>query len=191
MKVKVEHNGKTIWCRDSESGEGMSSRGYLTDGTQQKIVTALISALTQANGEMSLPCPVGEVCLTFSDEQLKEIAEELRAHPAFIPPLYPAQKEINLTEQAILDRARGCEKCPVAWIVQVGSDDVWFSRVTNGRIDYDYAPVSRDKANVYASAILNDLEPPRHLQKSDKPTVQTQSEQHPHSFCLHSENPVR
>ncbi|EPJ8693300.1 hypothetical protein Q4R40_15765 [Morganella morganii] len=191
MKVKISQNGKTIWSRDSENGTGMTSRRYLIDSTQQKIVAALIDALNQADGEMSLSLPVGEVCLTFSDEQLKKIAEELRAHPAFIPPLYPAQKEMNLTEQAILDRARGCEKRPVAWIVQVGSDDVWFSRVTNGRIDYDYAPVSRDKANVYASAILNDLEPPRHLQKSDKPTVQTQSEQHPRSFCLHSENPVR
>ena len=88
MKVKVEHNGKTIWCRDSESGTGMTSRGYLTDGTQQKIVTALIDALTQANGEISLSRPVGGVCLTLSDEQLKEIAKEVKAHPAFMPALY-------------------------------------------------------------------------------------------------------
>ncbi|WP_099140153.1 hypothetical protein, partial [Xenorhabdus hominickii] len=56
------------------------------------------------------------------------------------------------------------------WIIQLGAKDAWFSRVTNGRIDEDYAPVNRQKANVYASAILNDLEPPRHLQLSDKPT---------------------
>lgn len=191
MKVTVEHNGETIWSRDSESGEGMASRGYLTDGTQQKIISALINALTQANGEMSLHPPLQQISLTASDEQIKEIAEELRAHRASMPLLYPAQKEMNPAERAILDRALGSEKHPVAWIIQVGSSDVWFSRVTNGRIDYDYAPVGREKANVYASAILNDLEPPRHLQKSDKPTVQTQSEQRLHPFCLHSENPSR
>ncbi|WP_229064469.1 hypothetical protein [Morganella morganii] len=78
MKVKVEHNGKTIWCRDSESGTGMTSRGYLTDGTQQKIVTALINALTQANGEISLQPPLQQINLTVSDEQIKKVAEELR-----------------------------------------------------------------------------------------------------------------
>ncbi|WP_250208938.1 hypothetical protein [Morganella morganii] len=78
MKVKVEHNGKTIWCRDSESGTGMTSRGYLTDGTQQKIVTALIYALTQANGEMSLQPPLQQISLTVSDEQIRKVAEELR-----------------------------------------------------------------------------------------------------------------
>lgn len=190
MKVKVEHNGKTIWCRDSESGTGMTSRGYLTDGTQQKIVTALITALTQANGEILSHQPLQQVSLTISDKQLKEITEELRK-ARVSPALYFPQENTIPAEREILDRARGSEKYPVAWIVQVGSNDVWFSRVTNGRIDYDYAPVSRYKANVYASAILNDLEPPRHLQKSDKPTVQTQSEEDPRSFCLHSENPVR
>lgn len=78
MKVKVEHNGKTIWCRDSESGSGMTSRGYLTDGTQQKIVTALITALTQANGEILSHQPLQQVSLTVSDEQIKRVAEELR-----------------------------------------------------------------------------------------------------------------
>ncbi|CDH24365.1 hypothetical protein [Xenorhabdus bovienii] len=81
----------------------------------------------------------------------------------------------NATEQSILKRTQCSEKYPVTWIIQLGAD-VLFSRVTNGRIDEGYAPVNRQKANVYASAILNDLEPPRHLQKSDRPTVQTQSE---------------
>ncbi|WP_262860931.1 hypothetical protein [Morganella morganii] len=91
MKVTVEHNGEIIWYRDNKNGTGMSSRGYLTDGTQQKIVTALIDALTQANGEISLSRPVGEVCLTLSDEQLKEIAKEVRAHRAFMPALYTSR----------------------------------------------------------------------------------------------------
>ncbi|WP_235843607.1 hypothetical protein [Morganella psychrotolerans] len=87
MKVIVEHNGETIWCRDSESGEGMASRGYLTDGTQQKIVTALIDALTQANGEMSLHQPLQQINLTVSDEQIKAVAEELRKAIAVKPTL--------------------------------------------------------------------------------------------------------
>ncbi|WP_416777855.1 hypothetical protein ACNFJN_09015 [Xenorhabdus budapestensis] len=83
--------------------------------------------------------------------------------------------EVKITAD-IIERARGSEKYPVTWIIQLGEKDVLFSRVVNGCIDEGYAPVNRQKANVYASAILNDLEPPRHLQKSDKPTVQTQSE---------------
>ncbi|WP_413493836.1 hypothetical protein [Morganella psychrotolerans] len=94
MKVTVEHNGVTIWYRDSESGEGVASRGYLTDGTQQKIVTALIDALTKANGEMSLSQPLQQVSLTASDEQLKEIAEELRTFRASMPVLYFPQDTI-------------------------------------------------------------------------------------------------
>ncbi|MDC9591702.1 hypothetical protein PSI23_21070, partial [Xenorhabdus sp. XENO-10] len=79
-------------------------------------------------------------------------------------------KETRAMDKSILKRVHGSEKYPVTWIIQLGATDAWFSRVTNGRIDEDYAPVNRQKANVYASAILNDLEPPRHLQKSDKPT---------------------
>ncbi|MDE1476223.1 hypothetical protein [Xenorhabdus bovienii] len=82
----------------------------------------------------------------------------------------------NTMEKLILKLTRVFEEYPVAWIIQLGAKEVLFSRVTNGRIDEDYAPVNRQKANVYASAILNDLEPPRHLQKSDRPTGQTQSE---------------
>ncbi|MBC8951312.1 hypothetical protein [Xenorhabdus sp. TS4] len=83
---------------------------------------------------------------------------------------------VKFREQSILKRTQCSEKYPVTWIIQLGAKDALFSRVTNGRIDEDYAPVNRQKANVYASAILNDLEPPRHLQKSDRPTGQIQSE---------------
>jgi hypothetical protein len=88
----------------------------------------------------------------------------------------PSFNKKHMMEKAILNRMHGSEKHPVTWIIQLGVKDVLFSRVTNGHIDEDYAPVNRQKANVYASAILNDLEPPRHLQKSDKPTGQTQFE---------------
>ncbi len=91
MRVTVEHNGEIIWSRDSENGVGMASRGYLADGTQQKIVTALVDALTQANGEMLPSQPLGEVCLTFSDEQMKEIAEDLRLSRVSMPDLYSSR----------------------------------------------------------------------------------------------------
>lgn len=55
MKVSIEKNGQVIWCRDSETLEGMASLGYLKDGTQQKIITALEDALFQAKGQLLLP----------------------------------------------------------------------------------------------------------------------------------------
>ncbi|WP_340611979.1 hypothetical protein [Xenorhabdus bharatensis] len=88
----------------------------------------------------------------------------------------PSFDKKRMAEKAILNRTNGSEKHPVTWIIQLGAENVVFSRVTNGCIDEGYASVDRQKANVYASAILNDLEPPRHLQKSDRPTVKTQSE---------------
>lgn len=43
-----------IWMRDAETGEGIASRGYLEDGTQQKIIAALEEALFQAKGQAGL-----------------------------------------------------------------------------------------------------------------------------------------
>ncbi|WP_272687813.1 Rrf2 family transcriptional regulator [Providencia sp. PROV079] len=54
MKVSIEVNGKTIWYRDEEKLEGMMSTGYIKDGTQEKIIVALESALFQAKGQMQL-----------------------------------------------------------------------------------------------------------------------------------------
>lgn len=54
MKVSIEVNGKTIWYRDEEKLEGMTSTGYIKDGTQEKIIAALESALFQAKGQMQL-----------------------------------------------------------------------------------------------------------------------------------------
>ncbi|CDG99725.1 hypothetical protein [Xenorhabdus bovienii] len=53
MKVSIELNGETVWYRDEEKGEGMASTGYVKDGTQQKIITALEAALSQAKAEYS------------------------------------------------------------------------------------------------------------------------------------------
>lgn len=54
MKVSIEVDGKTIWYRDEEKLEGMMSTGYIKDGTQEKIIAALESALFQAKGQMQL-----------------------------------------------------------------------------------------------------------------------------------------
>lgn len=54
MKVSIEVNGRTIWYRDEEKLEGMMSTSYIKDGTQEKIIAALESALFQAKGQMQL-----------------------------------------------------------------------------------------------------------------------------------------
>lgn len=72
-------------------------------------------------------------------------------------------------DKKILSRTNGGPRYPITWIIRMGDDDVQFARVVNGNITEDYAPVDNKKAGVYAAAILNGLEPPRHLQPSDKP----------------------
>jgi len=52
MKVELSENGEALWMRDSVTLEGIASRGYLKDGTQQKIIAALEDALFQAKGEL-------------------------------------------------------------------------------------------------------------------------------------------
>lgn len=54
MKVTIETPEGVIWMRDAETGEGMASRGYMKDGTQQKIIAALEEALFQAKGQAGL-----------------------------------------------------------------------------------------------------------------------------------------
>lgn len=54
MKVTIETPEGIIWMRDAETGEGMASRGYMKDGTQQKIIAALEEALFQAKGQAGL-----------------------------------------------------------------------------------------------------------------------------------------
>ncbi|HGM5417677.1 TPA: Rrf2 family transcriptional regulator [Serratia liquefaciens] len=51
MRVTIEMPEGVIWMRDAETGEGMASRGYMKDGTQQKIIAVLEEALSQAKGE--------------------------------------------------------------------------------------------------------------------------------------------
>lgn len=54
MKVTIETPEGIIWMRDAETGEGMASRGYMKDGTQQKIIASLEEALFQAKGQAGL-----------------------------------------------------------------------------------------------------------------------------------------
>ncbi|HGN2900701.1 TPA: Rrf2 family transcriptional regulator, partial [Proteus mirabilis] len=54
MKVIIENAGSVIWYRDDSKKEGMASRGYIKDGIQKKIITALESALVQAKAELQL-----------------------------------------------------------------------------------------------------------------------------------------
>ncbi len=51
MRVMIESGGEIIWTRNPEVGEGIASKGHMKDGTQQKIIAVLESALFQAKGE--------------------------------------------------------------------------------------------------------------------------------------------
>ncbi|WGM00901.1 hypothetical protein [Arsenophonus nasoniae] len=81
----------------------------------------------------------------------------------------PEQKNKVSKYDTVPQHVFNSEKYPISWIIQPGKNEVAFRRVTNGRIDEDYAPVNYVKANVYAAAILNGLQPPRDLRLSDKP----------------------
>ncbi len=51
MKVIIEAPEGIIWMRNADTGEGLASKGYIKDGTQQKIIAALEEALAQAKDE--------------------------------------------------------------------------------------------------------------------------------------------
>ncbi|CNE43442.1 ClpX C4-type zinc finger protein [Yersinia kristensenii] len=55
------------------------------------------------------------------------------------------------------------------WIMVVFEDRVCFDRFENGAKTEGYAPVPLSKAAVYATAIVNGLQPPRDLRECDKP----------------------
>ncbi|MGP2733843.1 Rrf2 family transcriptional regulator [Serratia bockelmannii] len=54
MKVTIETPEGIVWMCNIETGEGMTSTGYVKDGTQQKIVAALEEAIFQAKGQYGL-----------------------------------------------------------------------------------------------------------------------------------------
>ena len=53
MKVCIlSDDGALIWWRATEPAAGFTSDGYLRDGTQQKIIAALVEALAEARSQL-------------------------------------------------------------------------------------------------------------------------------------------
>ena len=53
MKVCILNDkGLLIWSREAEPANGFTSNSYLRDGTQQKIIAALVDALAEARGQL-------------------------------------------------------------------------------------------------------------------------------------------
>jgi hypothetical protein len=53
MKVAVHaDDGAIVWWRTSEPAAGFTTDNYLRDGTQQKIIAALVDALAEARGQL-------------------------------------------------------------------------------------------------------------------------------------------
>jgi hypothetical protein len=53
MKVCISSDdGTIIWWRTSEPPAGFTASGYLQDGTQSKIIAALVDALAEARGQL-------------------------------------------------------------------------------------------------------------------------------------------
>ncbi|MEI2606142.1 Rrf2 family transcriptional regulator [Erwinia aphidicola] len=52
MKVAITEMEQCLWMRDGSTGEGIASKGYIKDGTQEKIIAALEEALLQAKSEL-------------------------------------------------------------------------------------------------------------------------------------------
>ena len=59
MKVSIfSENGYLLWSREITEGHtpsGITSANYLRDGTQHKIIVALVDALAEARGQLSGP----------------------------------------------------------------------------------------------------------------------------------------
>ncbi len=53
MKVCVQDDaGAVIWSRTSDPARGLTAESYLHDGTQQKIIAALVDALAEVRGQL-------------------------------------------------------------------------------------------------------------------------------------------
>jgi hypothetical protein len=55
------------------------------------------------------------------------------------------------------------------WKIDVDGNKVAFARLNNDRVIEAYAPVSLDKASIYAASIIHGYQPPRSLVCLDKP----------------------
>lgn len=53
MKVCVQDDtGALIWSHTADPAAGFTAENYLRDGTQQKIIAALVDALAEARGQL-------------------------------------------------------------------------------------------------------------------------------------------
>ena len=53
MKVCIQDDtGSLIWSRTADPASGFTAENYLRDGTQQKIIAALVDALAEARGQL-------------------------------------------------------------------------------------------------------------------------------------------
>lgn len=53
MEVSIRNGAEILWARGAQGG--VASTSYLSDGTQQDIITALRTALRQAEAELGSP----------------------------------------------------------------------------------------------------------------------------------------
>ncbi|HHR5901443.1 TPA: hypothetical protein ACS7XC_002360 [Providencia alcalifaciens] len=60
------------------------------------------------------------------------------------------------------------ESITTTWTIEIKNDLFFFKRAINGRIDETYAPVRRDKAAIFAAAIIQGYEPPKLLTLADR-----------------------
>ena len=57
-----------------------------------------------------------------------------------------------------------------SWTIEISEENFTFTRQLNGKTQESYAPVTRSKASIYASAIIHGFQPPRDLRNFDTPT---------------------
>ncbi|WP_447874662.1 hypothetical protein [Serratia fonticola] len=104
--------------------------------------------------EVSVPYGLSEKCVADMWIGIKEQAEQA-LELLFANAVAEASEKNGVTSK---------------WVVVVREDRVHFRRFENGAMVESYAPVSPAKATVYATAIVNGLQPPRDLRPCDKPT---------------------
>jgi len=64
MKVRIlDESGDEVWSHESVGGQtsGTTSRRYLSDSTQQRIIDALLAALIEARGQLGRTLHVADV----------------------------------------------------------------------------------------------------------------------------------
>ncbi|MGC6028806.1 hypothetical protein [Enterobacter kobei] len=60
------------------------------------------------------------------------------------------------------------------WTIDINNGRFIFCREVNGKPAGSYCPVGKDLAAIYAIAILNGFEPPRHLKEIDGDFIERQ-----------------